>query len=189
MKRKTSLMKLSFILFLTSGIYFTNQVNAQTARTAMEVYEEGPVWQIMTFRAPPGRVEMSLSNTSKVWRHQLELAKEMGFMTDYKILTKWASSPDDWNIMVVEIFPNWASYDTFWEDSDCCSAHDQAERFPLHMAMDSNGKTRWRSSSCVSRAAQGPSSASGSSARYSLWRPHGIVVNRDSSSARANTSS
>ena len=109
-------MKLSSLLFLTIGICFTNQVNAQTARTAMEVYEEGHIWQIMTFKAPPGRVEMSLMNTSKVWRHQLELAKEMGFMTDYKILTKWASSPDDWNIMVVEIFPNWASYDTFWKD-------------------------------------------------------------------------
>ena len=109
-------MKFSSILFLTTAICLTNLVNAQTARVAMEVYEEGPIWQIMTFKAPPGRVEMSLMNTSKVWRHQLELAKEMGFMIDYKILTKWASSPDDWNIMVVEIFPNWASYDTFWKD-------------------------------------------------------------------------
>ncbi|MEP1097404.1 MAG: hypothetical protein ABJG78_19965 [Cyclobacteriaceae bacterium] len=116
MKRKTSLIKSSSILLVISGIFFTNLANAQTAKIAMEVYEEGPIWQIMTFKAPPGRVEMTLKNTSKVWRHQLELAKEKGFMVDYKVLTKWAASPDDWNIMVVEIFPNWASYDTFWKD-------------------------------------------------------------------------
>ena len=32
------------------------------------------------------------------------------------VLTKWSSHPDDWNIMVIEIFPNMASYDTFWQD-------------------------------------------------------------------------
>ena len=104
------------LLTLVASFYFANSVQAQTAKTAMEVYDEGPVWQIMTFRAPPGMVEKRLQNNAKVWKHQLELAKEMGFMTDYKVLTKWSSSPDDWNIMVVEIFPNWAAYDTFWEN-------------------------------------------------------------------------
>lgn len=105
-------------LFIAINICFIHQVSAQTASVAMEIYEEGPVWQIMTFKAPPGRIERSLKNTSMVWRHQLDLAKEMGFMTDYKILTKWAANPEDWNIMVIEIFPNWASYDTFWKDWD-----------------------------------------------------------------------
>ena len=116
MKKHSNYAKFAALLILTIAFCFTNQVNAQTARTAMEVYEEGTIWQIMTFRAPPGRIELSLKNTSKVWRHQLDLAKKMGFMTDYKILTKWSSGPNDWNIMVIEIFPNWASYDTFWKD-------------------------------------------------------------------------
>ncbi len=114
--KKVNLVKIPSILLVIIFCSFINLANAQTARVALDVYEEGPVWQIMTFRAPPGRVEKRLQNTSKVWRHQLELAKEMGFMADYKILTKWASGPDDWNIMVIEIFHSWASYDTFWED-------------------------------------------------------------------------
>ena len=44
------------------------------------------------------------------------LAVKKDVLVDYKVLTKWSSSPDDWNIMVIEIFPNMASYDTFWED-------------------------------------------------------------------------
>ncbi len=89
---------------------------SQTARVALETYEEGPVWQIMTFRTAPGKTEISLKNIATVWEHQLKLAVKKGVLVDYKVLTKWSSSLDDWNIMVIEIFPNMASYDTFWED-------------------------------------------------------------------------
>ncbi len=89
---------------------------SQTARVALETYEEGPVWQIMTFRAAPGKTEISLKNIATVWEHQLKLAVEKDVLVDYKVLTKWSSNLDDWNIMVIEIFPNMASYDTFWED-------------------------------------------------------------------------
>jgi len=89
---------------------------AQTARVALDTYEEGPVWQIMTFRTAPGKTELHLKNIATAWEHQLKLAVKKGVLVDYKVLTKWSSSPDDWNIMVVEIFPNMASYDTFWED-------------------------------------------------------------------------
>lgn len=88
----------------------------QTARVALETYEEGPVWQIMTFRTAPGKTEIYLQDIAIVWEQQLKLAVEKGVLLDYKVLTKWSSSPDDWNVMVIEIFPNMASYDTFWED-------------------------------------------------------------------------
>ena len=89
---------------------------SQTARVALETYDEGPVWQIMKFRTPPGRTELHLKNIATVWEHQLKLAVERGVLVDYKILTKWSANQEDWNVMVIEIFPNMASYDTFWED-------------------------------------------------------------------------
>jgi hypothetical protein len=89
---------------------------SQTARVALETYDEGPVWQIMTFRTAPGKTELALKNFATVWEHQLKLAVEKNVLVDYKVLTKWSSSPDDWNIMVIEMFPNMASYDTFWKD-------------------------------------------------------------------------
>jgi hypothetical protein len=94
-------------------------VYSQTARTALETYEEGPVWQMMTFRTAPGKTELHLKNIATAWEHQLKLAVKKGVLVDYKVLTKWSSNPDDWNIMnimVIEMFPNMASYDTFWED-------------------------------------------------------------------------
>ncbi len=109
--------KTIFVLSVFFGLMALQQTAySQTARVALETYEEGPVWQIMTFRTAPGKTEISLRNIATIWEHQLKLAVEKGVLVDYKVLTKWSSNPDDWNIMVIEIFPNMASYDTFWED-------------------------------------------------------------------------
>ncbi len=112
-KFKKTLVALSMIFGLLA---LQQSAYSQTARVALETYEEGPVWQIMTFRTAPGKTEINLKNIATVWEHQLKLAVEKRVLVDYKVLTKWSSSPDDWNIMVIEIFPNMASYDTFWED-------------------------------------------------------------------------
>jgi len=115
MKRQIGTMAvgLSVVLGLLA---LQGSATGQTARVALETYDEGPVWQIMTFRSPPGKTEQFLKNVALVWEHQLKLAVEKKVLVDYKVLTKWSASPDDWNIMVIEIFPNMASYDTFWKD-------------------------------------------------------------------------
>lgn len=103
-------------LWLATMLLPASWASAQTARVALETYDEGPVWQIMTFRTDAGKTEAYLQNIATVWEHQLKLAVEKGVLLDYKVLTKWAYHPDDWNVMVIEIFPSMASYDTFWRD-------------------------------------------------------------------------
>ena len=107
---------LTVISVMMTSFVFEVPAYGQTARVALDTYEEGPVWQIMTFRTDPGKTELHLKNIATVWEHQLKLAVEKEVLLDYKVLTKWASNPEDWNIMVIEIFPSMASYDTFWED-------------------------------------------------------------------------
>jgi hypothetical protein len=83
----------AIILSAMLGLLVLQQsAHSQTARVALETYDEGPVWQIMTFRTAPGKTELHLKNIATAWEHQLK------------------------NIMVIEMFPNMASYDTFWED-------------------------------------------------------------------------
>jgi hypothetical protein len=114
---KPKFKKTIISVLMVIGLLALNQAAySQTARVALETYEEGPVWQIMTFRTAPGKTEAHLKNIATVWEQQLKLAVEKGVLVDYKVLTKWSSGPEDWNIMVVEIFPNMASYDTFWKD-------------------------------------------------------------------------
>lgn len=115
MKRRIEKMAvgLSMVLGLLA---LPDSASSQTARVALETYDEGPVWQIMTFRTAPGKTELQLKNIALVWEHQLKLAVRKEVLVDYKVLTKWSANPGDWNIMVIEIFPNMASYDTFWKD-------------------------------------------------------------------------
>ena len=115
MKNKTR-NSLSIFIMLLGLSAWSHSAFSQTARVALETYDEGPVWQIMTFRTPPGKTEIYLKNIATVWERQLMLAVEKGVLEDYKVLTKWSASPDDWNVMVIEIFPDMASYDTFWKD-------------------------------------------------------------------------
>ncbi len=115
MNKKTRILS-STVAVLLLVFSLQQSTYGQTARVALETYDEGPVWQIMTFRSAPGKTELFLKNIATVWEHQLKLAVEKKVLNDYKVLTKWSASPDDWNIMVIEIFPNMASYDTFWKD-------------------------------------------------------------------------
>ena len=122
------------VSLLLSLLLTLQTANGQTARMALDTYDEGPVWQIMTFRTPPGRTEQYLKNIATVWEHQLKLAVEKEVLLDYKVLTKWSASPSDWNVMVIEIFPNMASYDSFWEDwaevdSETVDTEEFQERF------------------------------------------------------------
>lgn len=107
---------IALLFALAALLAWPGAAGAQTAKIALETYDEGPVWQIMTFRTPPGKTERHLRNIATAWEHQLKLAVETEVLVDYKVLTKWSANPTDWNIMVIEIFPNMASYDTFWRD-------------------------------------------------------------------------
>ena len=115
MNRRTKLLR-EVITVLAAVFALQSTAFSQTAQLALDTYEEGPVWQILTFRTDPGKTEVYLKNIATVWEHQLKLAVEKEILLDYKVLTKWSSNPEDWNVMVIEIFPNMASYDTFWED-------------------------------------------------------------------------
>lgn len=68
----------------------------QTARVALDTYEEGSLWQIMTFRTDAGKTELQIRNIAAVWEQQLKLAEEKAVLLDYEVLTKWSSNPEDW---------------------------------------------------------------------------------------------
>ena len=107
------------IVFLVMGLAAlagAPAAHAQSARTVLDVYDEGPVWHMIYVRTGPGQREAYLDSLSGTWTAQVELAEEMGFVLDHHVLTKWPTSPDDWDVLIIEIFPDMAAYDTFWED-------------------------------------------------------------------------
>ena len=82
----------------------------------MEIYNEGPVWHMIYLRTASGHRERYLDALRRTWTQQVTLAEEMGFVLDHHVLTKWPGDEDDWDVLIIEIFPNMASYDSFWEN-------------------------------------------------------------------------
>jgi hypothetical protein len=74
------------------------------------------VWHMIHVRTGSGQREAYLDDLSRTWVRQVALAEEMGFVLRHHVLTKWPSDTDDWDVMIVEVFPNMAAYDTFWEN-------------------------------------------------------------------------
>ena len=90
--------------------------NAQLARSALEIYEEGPVWHMIKIRTASGKREVHLDSLSRLWRKQVKLAEKMGFVLKHHVLTKWPHDESDWDVMIIEVFPNMAAYDEFWQN-------------------------------------------------------------------------
>ena len=113
---KNSCVGLGATIFLAALLTPANPISAQSARSALEIYEEGNVWHMIFVRTGQGMRERYLDNLSQTWQRQVEMAEQLGFVVSHNVLTKWPTNKDDWDVMIIEIFPNMAAYDTFWEN-------------------------------------------------------------------------
>src|SRR4051812_16855838 len=74
-------------------------------------YTEGPVWTITMVKTKPGMDDDYLKMIAKTCKTANEEAKKQGIITDYKILLGDTSTPQDFNILLMQQFPNMAALD------------------------------------------------------------------------------
>jgi hypothetical protein len=74
-------------------------------------YTEGPVWTITMVKAKPGMTDDYLKTLAKIFKTINDEAKKQGIMIDYKILLGDASSPHDFDILLMQEFKNMAAFD------------------------------------------------------------------------------
>jgi hypothetical protein len=74
-------------------------------------YNEGPVWTITMVKTKPGMDDDYLKMLAKIYKQASDEAKKQGIITDYKILVGSAATPQDYNILLMQQFPNMAAFD------------------------------------------------------------------------------
>ena len=74
-------------------------------------YTEGPVWAITMVQTKPGMDDDYLKMLGNIYKQANEEAKKQGIISDYKILIGDASTPQDYNILLMQEFPNMAALD------------------------------------------------------------------------------
>jgi hypothetical protein len=104
------------------------------------VYDEGTVWMIIYVRTKPGMFGTYMENLNGRFRKELDVAIKKGFLLDYKIIKKWPANPDDWDVMIMEEYPNMASFDEFqkkWDEVDAEVFKTLGERDQAIVDLDS----------------------------------------------------
>jgi hypothetical protein len=81
-------------------------------------YTEGPVWTISMVKTKPGMADDYLKNLAQAYKATNEEAKKQGIIMDYKILLGADSTPQDFDILLMQEFKNMAAFDGLREKTD-----------------------------------------------------------------------
>lgn len=89
-----------------------------TASQSTAPYTEGAVWQITMVKTKPGMGDDYLKALAKIFKTTNDEAKKQGVITDYKILMGDASTPQDYDILLMIQYPNMAALDGLRDKTD-----------------------------------------------------------------------
>src|SRR6266481_2483445 len=105
---------LIFITYVAVCAAFTGLCRAQSDAP----YTEGPVWLITMVKTKYGMSDDYLKGLAKTFKGTLDEAKKQNIILDYKILLGDASSPHDFDILLMVEQKNMASLDNAREKFD-----------------------------------------------------------------------
>jgi hypothetical protein len=102
-------------------------------------YDNGPIWRVTYYRIKPGQIESFWKDFREHLKPSYEAVKKEGIVTDYKVWTNVTTdSPQDWDVALGLMFPNWAALD----QSDAKAATIIAKHYGSREAMIEAGKKR-----------------------------------------------
>src|SRR6185436_16921661 len=93
-------------------------INSFTASAQMKVYKDGSPWEITFIKVKANMGDEYLKSLKGNWKTMHDEAIKQGLIVSYKILQGQASSPDDWDIMLMVEYKNLAAMegqDDKWE--------------------------------------------------------------------------
>jgi len=74
-------------------------------------YTDGSVWDISMVRTTEGMRDDYLRSLGGTWKRILDEAKQQGLVLSYKVIATDASGLDDWDLLLMIEYKNWAAFD------------------------------------------------------------------------------
>ncbi len=94
-----------------------------TAVGQEKVYDEGTVWSVGMIKTEANMQEEYITDLSKAWQKIMEAAKAEGLIVSYQIFIGEAANPDDWDVMLLTEFENYAALDGLYDKFDALVAN------------------------------------------------------------------
>lgn len=74
-------------------------------------YKEGTVWSISFIKVKPGMFDQYLRDVGPLRKKIMDEAQKQGLVLSYKVFSGNSANRDDWDIMFMEEYKNWAAFD------------------------------------------------------------------------------
>ncbi|HEV7135990.1 MAG TPA: hypothetical protein VGN43_05110, partial [Steroidobacteraceae bacterium] len=84
-------------------------------------YNDGPVVSRTAIRTADGHFDDYMHWLATAWRQQEEAEKKAGIITDYKVMLAQPRGPHDPDVYLIEVYPNWATFDGMGSKMDAIS--------------------------------------------------------------------
>lgn len=84
---------------------------AQPAAAQDKPYTEGTVWTLSFVKVKPGMLDVYLRELGPARKKIMDEAKAQGLVVSYKVLSGSAANRDDWDVLFLDEFKNWAAFD------------------------------------------------------------------------------
>ncbi len=94
------------------------QPNGTSAKGSNAPYNEGPVWTLTMIKTKTGLADEYLKQITGTVKPVYDEEKKQKIILDYKILNGEASGPQDFNILILVEYPNWAALDNLRDKMD-----------------------------------------------------------------------
>lgn len=79
--------------------------------SAESVYTEGTVWQLSFIKSEVNMQEQYIKDLQGAWKKVMDVAVEEGLILSYKILIGGFANPDDWDVLLMVEYENYAALD------------------------------------------------------------------------------
>lgn len=102
-------------------------------------YDNGPIWRVTYYHLKAGQGEAFWKDFRENLKPSYEALKKEGIIADYKVWNNVTTDgPQDWDVAVGLMFPNWAALD----QGDAKAATILAKHYGSREAMIEAGKKR-----------------------------------------------
>jgi hypothetical protein len=106
------------ITSLTVAFACFGETNATDTKGSTAPYNEGPVWTLTMIKTKTGLADEYLKQITETVKPVYDEEKKQKIILDYKILNGEASSTQDFNILILVEYPNWAAFDNLRDRMD-----------------------------------------------------------------------
>ena len=90
-------------------------LSVASAFSAERVYEEGSVWSVTMVKCEANMQDEYIKDLAGAWKKIMDEAKAQGLILSYKVLTGSWANPDDWDVLLMAEFENFAALDDAYD--------------------------------------------------------------------------